>query len=160
MQSYTVKRPLQTVLAVQYLGKTDQLETDIVPVALESPNRDETFANFPMRFDPLHHLTAVLVNTPAGGKPAFPGDWIVQDGDGKFSVMHDADFAATHYVLQPAPPAPPAPAARGDNGVSSCPGRLKKRLNTITLPSRPRANGSGRKLRTLFSRGLTTTPVR
>ena len=100
MKSYSVKKPLQTVNAVQYLGKSDQTPV-LAPRALpspspEHPNEYETFAGWPMRYDPSRHLVAVLVQTSAGGVPVFPGDWIVEDGAGKVSVFNHADFAAKH----------------------------------------------------------------
>lgn len=117
MKSYSIKKPLQTVNAVQYLGKSDQTPS-LAPRALpssspEHPNEYETFAGWPMRYDPNRHLTAVLVPTSDGGVAAFPGDWIVEDGTGWLSVLSNANFAAKHegvvsgvIVPQPVLPVP------------------------------------------------------
>jgi hypothetical protein len=100
------------VAAVQYLGK---------------PDAHNSFAGYPTREDPLHHQTVVLVQTAQGGRPAFAGDWIVTDSEGKSSVVKDADFRnkfvvdapvapsvvvpVSPVVAVPAPPVAPVPVA-------------------------------------------------
>jgi hypothetical protein len=99
-----VEKPQRPLSAVQFKGKPDN-------------DKDNTFAGFPTREDPSRHPAqiAVLVPTSGGGTPAFPGDWIVSDADGKLSVVPDAYFV-THYKSTEATPpavsktAPAAPA--------------------------------------------------
>jgi hypothetical protein len=82
------------VAAVQYLGK---------------PDAHNSFAGYPTREDPLHHQTVVLVQTAQGGRPAFAGDWIVTDSEGKSSVVKDADFRTKFVVDAPVASVPVAP---------------------------------------------------
>ena len=93
MKSYKVKTPMLAVNAVQYLGQPDN-------------KKDETFAGWPMRYDPLRKVTVVLVQTRNGGVPAFSGDWIVTDSKGDISVLSDSVFAAKHEGVVAAPVAP------------------------------------------------------
>ena len=89
----------QTVFADQFLGQS-------VP--------DSTFDSLPLREDPSRGQNAVLVVTAAGGQPAFPGDWVVRDGKGSYSVLSDADFQAQYQPepvenLETAPVSPVQP---------------------------------------------------
>ena len=85
----------------------------------EEPFRHVNPANLPTSYlaapvDPLARVRlasqarplieiAVLVPTTAGGIPAFPGDWIVQDSHGLYSVWSDTRFRAEFDVPAAAP---------------------------------------------------------
>jgi hypothetical protein len=88
----------QDIAAVQFKGKPDNAT-------------DGTFAGFPTREDPSRNPTeiAVLVPTVHGGTPAFPGDWIVSDADGKLSVVSDSHFGTHYKSSAPSKPFVPAP---------------------------------------------------
>ena len=109
------------VQAVQFLGNLDEGSASPSALALahtSNPARTPdlslagTFLGLPVRQEPYRHVQhatvpasvaatlhlapdnvpAVLVPTPTGGAPAFPGDWIVKDANGIFSVWSDEKF--------------------------------------------------------------------
>ena len=111
------------VQAVQFLGELDPDSSTPVALALartSMPSRSPdltltgTFLGLPVREEPFRntstasipapahatlHLApvtelAVLVPTASGGQAAFPGDWIVQDAAGVFTVWSDEKFRA------------------------------------------------------------------
>ncbi len=116
-----------TTKAIQFTGELDEDSTSPAALAFahtSNPARTPdlsltgTFLGFPVRTEPYRHIPqatipapvhatlhlaptevpAVLVPTPAGGAPAFPGDWIVQAADGTYSVWSDAKFRAEFDV--------------------------------------------------------------
>jgi hypothetical protein len=115
--------PAAPTLAIQFRGELDPDSTSHGALHLaqsSAPSRSPdltlvgTFVGFPVRLEPYRHVPqatipapvhatlhfapdtvpAVLVPTPSGGQPAFPGDWIVQASDGTFSVWSDEKFRA------------------------------------------------------------------
>jgi hypothetical protein len=113
--------------AIQFTGELDEDSTSPTALAVArttNPARTPdtsltgTFLGFPVRSEPYRHVPqaaipapvhatlhlapdtvpAVLVQTPSGGHPAFPGDWIVQATDGTYSVWTDAKFRAEFNV--------------------------------------------------------------
>ena len=105
------------VLARQFLGQLDQSPSiSPAPAPSTAPPDVGTFLGLPVRQEPFSHRAkpvipappapqiaapavplielAVLVPTPLGGVPAFPGDWIVQASDGTWSVYPDVKFRA------------------------------------------------------------------
>lgn len=120
-----------TTKAIQFTGELDEDSTSPTALAVartSNPARTPdlsltgTFLGFPVRSEPYRHVSqasipapvhatlhlaptevlAVLVPTPAGGHPAFPGDWIVQAADGTYSVWLDAKFRAEFNVPEAA----------------------------------------------------------
>jgi hypothetical protein len=120
-------RTAAPTLAIQFTGELDADSTSPAALAFahtSNPARTPdlsltgTFMGFPVRSEPYRHVPqatipaqvhatlhlaptevfAVLVPTPAGGHPAFPGDWIVQAKDGTYSVWSDAKFRAEFDV--------------------------------------------------------------
>ena len=116
-----------TTKAIQFTGELDEDSDSPAALAFthtSNPARTPdtsltgTFLGFPVRSEPYRHVpqatipapvhatlhlaptevSAVLVPTPAGGHPAFPGDWIVQATDGTYSVWSDAKFRAEFDV--------------------------------------------------------------
>jgi hypothetical protein len=114
-------RVVTPILAIQFLGEMDPASDSPVSLATaraSNPSRTPdtsltgTFLGLPVRFEPYRHIQratipasvaavlhlapdtvpAVLVPTPAGGHPAFPGDWIVQETEGVYSVWSDEKF--------------------------------------------------------------------
>jgi len=114
-------RVVMPILAIQFLGELDPASDSPVSLATaraSNPSRTPdtsltgTFLGLPVRFEPYRHIQhatipasvaavlhlapdtvpAVLVPTPAGGIPAFPGDWIVQETEGVYSVWSDEKF--------------------------------------------------------------------
>lgn len=120
-------RAIASTLAIQFLGQLDPESASPAALAVTQTSRPSrspdttligTFVGFPVREEPYRnvpqatlpapvhatiHLApdtvpAVLVPTPTGGSPAFPGDWIVQDSDGIYSVWSDEKFRAEFDV--------------------------------------------------------------
>lgn len=120
-------RATASTLAIQFLGQLDPESASPAALAVAQTSRPSrspdttltgTFAGFPVREEPYRNVSqaalpapvhatlhlapdtvpAVLVPTPTGGAPAFPGDWIVQDTDGTFSVWPDMKFRAEFDV--------------------------------------------------------------